>query len=84
MSRMSRMVLIRYGLPAVILLGGVGMWLFGGQAGKEGFVLALGAALSTVFINVLFRMGASGDLERVQEAEAREYYARHGRWPDEH
>jgi len=32
---------------------------------------------------VLFRAGATGDEERAREDEAREYFARHGRWPDE-
>lgn len=80
---MSRMTLIRYVLPGAIFLGGVLMLLFGGSAGFEGFLMSIGASLSVLFMNVLFRMGASGDHERVQEAEAREHYARHGRWPDE-
>lgn len=77
------MVFIRYVLPAVIFLGGVWMLTFGGQAGLEGFLMAIGAALSVILINILFRLGAKGDLERDREAEAREYYARHGHWPDE-
>lgn len=80
---MSRMVLIRYVLPAVIFVGGIGMLLFGGTAGFEGFLMAIGAALSVLFMNVLFRMGASGDDDRVAEADAREYFAAHGRWPDD-
>lgn len=77
------MSLVRYVLPAVILMAGVLMLIFGGSAGLHGFLMAIGAALSVIFINVLFRMGASGDREREQESAAREYYATHGHWPDE-
>jgi hypothetical protein len=77
------MLLVRYALPAAIVLGGVLMWRTGGQAGTEGFLLSLGAAASVLLMNLLFRFGARGDDERLREAEAREYYARHGRWPDE-
>jgi hypothetical protein len=45
--------------------------------------MCLGAAGSIVLLNVLFRYGARGDQERVQEESAREYFATHGHWPDE-
>lgn len=77
------MVLIRYVLPAVIFIGGIWMLVSGSSAGLEGFFMAIGAALSVIFMNVLFRMGAKGDREREREAQAREYYARHGHWPGE-
>jgi hypothetical protein len=34
------------------------------------------------FVNWLFRAGASGDHEREAGDRAREYFDRHGRWPD--
>ena len=34
-------------------------------------------------LNVLYRIGSTGDRERVREDEAREYLAKHGHWPDE-
>jgi hypothetical protein len=42
---------VRYGLPAVVFIGGI-------------VLLAI-------------------DREREREEDAREYYGRHGRWPDE-
>ena len=34
------------------------------------------------FVNWLFRAGTSGDREREAEEAAREYFDRHGRWPN--
>lgn len=34
-------------------------------------------------LNVLYRIGVQGDTERGTEEEAREYFAEHGRWPDQ-
>jgi hypothetical protein len=45
--------------------------------------MCLGAAGAILLLNVLFRYGAKGDQEREDEDAAREYYAKHGRWPDE-
>ena len=36
-----------------------------------------------LLLNVLFRMGAEGDRERQAEEAARDYYTKHGHWPDE-
>ena len=49
----------------------------------EGGLGIIGAGLAIWLINVLFRIGASGDSERDAEDAAREYFDRHGRWPDE-
>ena len=51
--------------------------------GLEGFAMAVGAALSLLLLNVLFRVGASRDRERDREEAPRQYFARHRRWPDE-
>jgi hypothetical protein len=51
--------------------------------GVDGFAMAVGGGLSVLLINFLFRLGVSGDQERVEEEEARRYYDEHGRWPDE-
>jgi len=45
--------------------------------------MCVGAGLALLLLNVLFRIGASGDRERDDEEAAREYFAAHGRWPDE-
>jgi hypothetical protein len=75
---------VRYALPAVLLL--VGFVLFAispDSVGVEGLAMAAGAALSLLLLNLLFRAGVAGDRDRDREAAAREYFARHGRWPDE-
>lgn len=44
-------------------------------------LVSTGAAIWFFFF--LWRAGHSGDTERNAEAEARAYFAEHGRWPDE-
>jgi hypothetical protein len=34
-------------------------------------------------LNWMFRMSVQSNREREQEEKARDYFARHGRWPDE-
>jgi len=77
-------VWVRYGLPAALAVMGVLMLVFGSATNRwDGFFMAIGAALSILFLNVLFRAGAKGDEERASEEAAREYFAQHGHWPDE-
>jgi hypothetical protein len=45
--------------------------------------MTTGASLSVLLVGWLVRLGNAGDRERIAEEEAREYFARHGRWPDE-
>ena len=45
--------------------------------------MCVGAGLALLLLNVLFRYGAKGDRERDAEEAAREYFGKHGRWPDE-
>ena len=79
------MLSLRYGLPLAIFLLGCAFLVIdgGGTIGWEGFFMGTGAALAVLLLNWLFRLGAEGDLERTAEEEAREHYARTGRWPDE-
>jgi hypothetical protein len=49
----------------------------------EAAILIVSAGLSVWLFNWLYRVGVSGEKERDAEDEAREYYAKHGRWPDE-
>jgi hypothetical protein len=49
----------------------------------EGGLGIVGAGLAIWMINVLFRIGVSGDRERDAEEEARAHFDRYGRWPDE-
>jgi len=75
---------IRYGLPALLVLAGfVLLAVADGSIRWDGFAMCVGAGLAVLLMNVLFRIGATGDAERRAEDDAREYFARHGRWPDE-
>lgn len=78
------MLAVRYILPLVLFLGGfVLLAVEPNSTGLEGWAMATGAALSVLFLNWLFRAGVRGDRERDDEEAARDYYGRHGRWPDE-
>jgi hypothetical protein len=75
---------LRYGLPALlIVVGFVLLFTVEGNLRWDGWAMCVGAGLAILLMNVLFRFGSRGDDERVREAAAREYYAQHGRWPDE-
>jgi chromate transport protein ChrA len=75
---------LRSGLPAALAVIGFAFLLIRRDTtGFEMWSMLVGAAISVLLFNVLFRMGASGDRDREREAQAREYFAEHGRWPDE-
>lgn len=83
-QRSNSMIAIRYVLPAVVaLIGIVVLALDPSLIGLEGFVLFVGAGASILLLNVLYRIGVSGDKERDEEEAARQYLDEHGRWPDE-
>lgn len=77
------MVLLRYVLPAVVVLAGLVAMAFGTDTSLEGGAGLVSAGLAIWFVNWLFRIGAEGDAERDAEEQARDYFDRHGRWPDE-
>lgn len=74
---------VRYVIPAALAVAGVAILASGGDAGLEGGAMFIGAGMSVLLLNVLYRMGASGDRDREDEDEARRYFDAHGRWPDE-
>jgi hypothetical protein len=75
---------LRYGLPgALVLAGFVVLIVADGSVKWDGFAMCVGAGLSVLLLNILFRFGAKGDEEREREDAAREYLAEHGHWPDE-
>ena len=78
------MSFVRIWLPVIVVVGGVLAIALGPEDIRwEGGLGIIGAGLAIWLINVLFRIGATGDLERDEEDRAREYFDRHGRWPDE-
>ena len=76
------MILLRYVLPGVVVLAGIVVMALGSETDLEGGGGIVSAGLAIYFINWLFRTGAAGDLERDREDAAREYFDRHGKWPD--
>ena len=78
------MVAVRYVLPAIVILVGVVIVIVSPTLlGLEGFVLFAAAGSSILLLNVLHRVGVKGEQERYDEEAAREYFDKHGRWPDE-
>jgi len=78
------MIGVRYVLPAVIAITGVVVLMFNQSiSGLEGFAMGIGVAGSILLLNILYRVGVSGDRERDEEEAARVYFDEHGRWPDE-
>jgi hypothetical protein len=76
--------LVRYGIGiALIVAGFVILVVVEGSLRWDGWAMCVGGGLSLILLNVFFRFGAQGDHDRVAEDEAREYFARHGHWPDE-
>jgi hypothetical protein len=73
---------LRYGLPALVVVGGLVVMSFGDENHLEGGAGIVSAGLAIFFVNWLFRTGASGDREREAEEAARDYFERHGRWPN--
>lgn len=78
------MWVLRYVLPGALSLAGViFLAVRRDTLGIEMFCMLVGASLSILLLNWLFRMGATGDAERQAEVDARDHFSRHGRWPDE-
>ncbi|HWH11998.1 MAG TPA: hypothetical protein VG165_12780 [Solirubrobacteraceae bacterium] len=76
--------LVRYGLPAAILLAGVVILIVvPGSAGVEGVVTMVGVCLCVALFNSLVRLGVSSDVDRDKEQAARDQYERTGVWPDD-
>jgi hypothetical protein len=75
---------LRYGLPvACIVAGFVILFTSSGGLRWDGWAMCVGAGLAILLLNILFRYGQQGDRERDDEESAREYFGKHGRWPDE-
>ena len=75
----------RVWLPLLIAIGGtVAIVLGRGHTAAAGAgVGLLLVALIVWMINWMYRMSVQSNRDREREEEAREYFDRHGRWPDE-
>jgi len=75
---------VRIWLPVgVVLAGLIVIALDPTVDGMEGAAHIIGAGLAIWLLNLLVRIGISGDRERDEEDAARDYFDRHGHWPDE-
>ena len=82
--RAAGLFTVRYGLGGAMILGGIVVLLaVGGDLGAYGFASAVGAGLSVLLLNLLYRMSVSGDRDREREEETRRYFDEHGAWPED-
>jgi hypothetical protein len=79
---MTRMSLVRIWLPVAIVVAGI-VLIIAAPDRIEGGILVVSAGLSVWLLNWLWRVGVSGERDRDAEDRAREYFDKHGRWPDE-
>jgi hypothetical protein len=81
----SLVFFLRYILPAVICVSGIVIAFARGwdETGIEACAAMFAAGTSLYLMNVLMRAGISGDQDRDREDEARAFFDKHGRWPDE-
>jgi hypothetical protein len=78
------MVAVRHILPAAVVLAGLVLFLIHPVVDNmEGPAALIGAGLSIWLLNILFRVGVTGDRERDAEDAARAHFDAHGRWPDD-
>jgi lysylphosphatidylglycerol synthetase-like protein (DUF2156 family) len=91
-GRSTRLLLVvaRVWLPLAIAVAGVALIVIGGPGSHHhsptiaaAGVALLIAALIVWMINWLFRMSVQSNRDREHEERAREYFDRHGHWPDE-
>lgn len=76
---------LRWWLPAIVVLGGLFVIVIRGfdDIGLEGGAGIIGAGLSILLMNWLWRVGISGDEERDVEDAARAHFDATGRWPED-
>ncbi len=77
--------LIRVWIPIALCSAGIIVSIVGGL-NEESFTIGIpifSAGASVWLLNFLYRVGVSGDRERGNEESAREYFAKHGRWPSD-
>lgn len=78
------LVFVRYVLPALIVVGGlVPILVSDSRTALHGGLGVVGAGVAVWLLSFFYRVGASGERERDAEEEARLYFDRHGRWPDD-
>jgi membrane protein implicated in regulation of membrane protease activity len=88
----TRMLLVatRIWLPVAIAVAGVVAIVIGGTGSKHHSPALAAAGVSLLIValivwmlNWMFRMSVQSNRDREREERAREYFDRHGHWPDE-
>jgi hypothetical protein len=80
----AALVVVRYVIPVAAVVAGIVTFLVAPDASRyEGAAGFIGAGLSILLLDVLYRAGVSGDRDRDEEERARTYFDEHGHWPDE-
>jgi hypothetical protein len=76
------LIVVRYALPAVIVLAGLVLTIAGGNDTVVAAGVALiGVGMVVALLNVLMRLGIESSRDRDREEKARRFFDRHGRWP---
>ena len=74
---------VRYGLPVLLTVAGVYFLESDAETWGGLGVMLIGTAVIVLMLNVMFRISLRSNRERSEEERARDYYAKHGHWPDE-
>ena len=82
MSR-AALLAVRVGLPAAMVLVGIGLIVFGGDIEDGADQEHPGAAVLVALLNAFMQLGNRSAADRDREEAARRYFERHGHWPDE-
>lgn len=77
------LITFRYVIPGALIGFGLLYVLLDLPDREHAFSLFVGAGVSIMLLNVLHRVGASGESDRYEEQRAREFFSEHGYWPDE-
>ena len=64
--------LVRYGLPAAILVAGVALVIIGGDAPLGAGIVLIGVAGLVVLANVMMQLSVQSERDRAREAQRRE------------
>jgi hypothetical protein len=80
------LAITRIWIPLAIAVAGIVAIIIGG--GQDDITAGAGVSLVLValivwMINWMYRISVQSNRDREREEEAREYFDRHGRWPDE-
>jgi len=78
------LLVVRYVIPLAVVIAGIVVFVVAPDTSRyEGAAAFIGAGLSILLLNVLYREGVRGDRERDEEERARTYFDEYGHWQDE-